>query len=86
MSELLDIVARNAPGPYYVTHDCIDCDTCRCIATALFERCDDGYSFVRRQPVTTEEWELMEEAKDCCPVNAIQKSPSHTIASCGETS
>jgi ferredoxin len=66
-------VSENVPGPNYVVTSCIDCDTCRCIAPALFARsAAQGYSYVRKQVETAEEQELMEEAIECCPVNAIR--------------
>lgn len=72
---MADIALRlpdNASGRFYVDRECTDCDTCRCIAPDLFDRNDDkGYSFVARQPVTEDEEELMYEAMDCCPADAI---------------
>jgi ferredoxin len=74
MSDDEMIVEENAPGPNFVVCACIDCDTCRCIAPALFARSAvHGYSYVRRQPETEDEQELMEEAIECCPVGAIRK-------------
>ncbi len=39
----------NAPGDFYVDSSCIDCDTCRRVAPAVFEE-GSGHSFVRAQP------------------------------------
>ena len=62
----------NASGPYYVDAQCIDCDLCRQTAPANFERNDaGGYSYVYKQPVSTQETELCEQAKEECPVEAI---------------
>lgn len=62
----------NAPGAYYVTEDCIDCDLCRNLAPGVFQREDSsGYSYVVRQPSNLSEGEAVEEAVQCCPVEAI---------------
>lgn len=63
---------QNAPGPFFVNADCIDCDACRHHAPAFFARDDEAaHSFVVRQPVTPEETDLCNEALDGCPVEAI---------------
>ncbi len=63
---------ENVPGAFYVTEDCIDCDTCRDIAPAFFTRHDGiGFSVVHRQPETDEERTLAREAMEGCPVEAI---------------
>ena len=62
----------NAPGAYYVDEECIDCDLCRQVAPDNFTRNEDeGYSFVYKQPSTSEEEELCTEALEGCPVEAI---------------
>jgi ferredoxin len=67
-----DRVAENAPGAYYVDTACIDCDVCRDTAPDNFTRSDaNGYSYVYKQPETSEENELCEEALAACPVEAI---------------
>lgn len=63
---------ENAPGRFYVNAECTDCDTCRCIAPDSFVRNDKaGYTFVARQPADEDEEELVYEAMDCCPADAI---------------
>ncbi|HAB15598.1 MAG TPA: ferredoxin [Verrucomicrobiota bacterium] len=73
-------LAENAPGPYYVTSECIDCDICRETAAGIFRRHDDlGFSVVIRQPATDTEHQLAKEALEGCPVEAIGReadSPS----------
>lgn len=65
---------QNAPGSFYVSTDCIDCDQCRHHAPAFFARNDEGaHSFVVRQPATREENAVCDEALDACPVEAILK-------------
>lgn len=63
---------QNAPGRFYTTAECIDCDMCRETAPTSFRRDDDlGYSIVHRQPATPEEEALAREALHGCPVEAI---------------
>jgi ferredoxin len=72
MADPKDGVPENAPGSYYVDTQCIDCDVCRDTAPANFTRSDEnGYSFVFKQPVNSEEQSLCEEALLACPVEAI---------------
>ena len=64
--------SENVNGRYYVDATCIDCDVCRDIAEANFTRQDKGgYSFVYKQPATSTEERLCQEALECCPVEAI---------------
>ena len=65
-------VPQNVAGKYFVDKNCIDCDVCRDIAEANFTRFDGGgYSYVYKQPSTSEEENLCQEALECCPVEAI---------------
>jgi glyoxylase-like metal-dependent hydrolase (beta-lactamase superfamily II)/ferredoxin len=44
-------LAQNAAGEFFVDSSCIDCDTCRWIAPAVFARAEEiEQSFVSRQP------------------------------------
>ena len=62
----------NVPGKYYVDEECIDCDACREAAPDFFGRNDEkGYSFVCKQPDDSDGEELMVEALEGCPVEAI---------------
>ena len=64
--------AETPAGKWYVDSQCIDCDVCRVTAPANFRREEDkGFSFVFQQPRTPEEEAQCQEAKDCCPVEAI---------------
>jgi len=64
--------AENPAGKWYVDSQCIDCDVCRVTAPANFRREEDkGFSYVLQQPRTPEEEAQCQEAKDCCPVEAI---------------
>ncbi|HMJ09444.1 MAG TPA: ferredoxin [Pyrinomonadaceae bacterium] len=76
-----DKLRDNSPGKYYVDNQCIDCDVCRSISPANFERNDEcGYSFVHKQPETPEEIQLCEEAFMACPVEAIGDDGTESFA------
>jgi ferredoxin len=63
---------ENIDGQFYVDDQCIDCDLCRETAPANFTRHNDGgYSYVYKQPTTTEEVAQCEDAMQGCPVEAI---------------
>jgi ferredoxin len=62
-------------GEYFVSDQCIDCDLCRQVAPNIFQRKftgSGGISFVSRQPDCDLDFQKAEEAKDSCPVGAIQ--------------
>jgi ferredoxin len=63
----------NAPGKYYVTEDCDGCAYCAAVAPENFEfdKSTNTY-FVSKQPANPQELELVTEAKDDCPVDAVQ--------------
>jgi len=72
MADRNDRVPENAPGPYYVDTQCIDCDVCRDTAPLNFTRSDDNsYSFVFKQPENEDERAQCDEALAACPVEAI---------------
>ncbi len=72
MADTENKYAQNAPGPFYVDDQCIECDLCRETAPANFARWDDGgHSYVYKQPDTPEEEALCREALQGCPVEAI---------------
>lgn len=72
MAEVKDKLEDNVRGKFYVDDQCIDCDVCRDTAPKNFTRNDEnGYSYVYKQPETTEELALCEESMNVCPVEAI---------------
>ena len=72
MADTANKYTVNVPGRFYVDNQCIDCDLCRETAPANFTRHEDGgYSYVFKQPANPEEEAQCQEAKDCCPVEAI---------------
>jgi ferredoxin len=78
MAEKTNRLPQNVPGAYYVDDSCIDCDLCRTTAPDFFRRNDEmGFSIVYRQPVTDNEQELAEEARQGCPSNSIGNDNCH---------
>ena len=74
MAEIQDKLRENVRGKYYVDRMCIDCDVCRDTSPKNFTRFDEnGYSFVYKQPETSDEESLCQEALESCPVEAIGK-------------
>jgi ferredoxin len=72
MSDKTNRLPHNVPGAYYVDSSCVDCDLCRNTAPDFFKRDEEtGFSFVYRQPFTSEERALAEEAKQGCPTESI---------------
>ena len=72
MADIANIYEQNVKGKYFVDNQCIDCDLCRETAPDNFTRYDeDGYSYVMKQPESSEEEANCKEAKEGCPVDAI---------------
>jgi ferredoxin len=69
---------RNVPGRFYTTERCDGCAYCAAIAPEYFdyEKSTNQY-FVCRQPRTPTEEEILREASDDCPLDAIQIDRSH---------
>jgi glyoxylase-like metal-dependent hydrolase (beta-lactamase superfamily II)/ferredoxin len=60
----------NAPGDFFVDSTCIDCDTCRQIAPAVFAEAD-GHAVVHRQPVSDADSRVALYALVSCPTGSI---------------
>jgi len=72
MADKANKLPDNAPGPWYVDNQCIDCDACRQVAPNNFSRNEEaGYSYVSKQPENEEELKQCQEAMESCPVEAI---------------
>src|SRR5882672_4498797 len=71
MARLADRLPENADGDLYVDGSCIDCDTCREVAPAVFARAARGVSYVARQPGGEGERRRALVALVSCPVSAI---------------
>ncbi len=71
MATVANKVAESVAGQFYVDSQCIDCDLCRQTAPDNFDRSDNGYSFVKKQPTSPEEVAMCQQALSECPVEAI---------------
>ncbi len=72
MADKNDKYDENVKGKYYVDRSCIACDACVIAAPDHFGMDeDDGHAFVTKQPGSSEEEELCQEALEGCPVEAI---------------
>lgn len=72
MATLSDRLSLNVAGRFYVDSSCIDCDQCRTEAPDIFGRdADTGTSYVKRQPDTAEEVELVQQAATNCATGSI---------------
>ena len=61
---------KNIEGEFYVDSSCINCDTCRQLASTIFS--DTGiYSAVIKQPTTDEETFNALQAVVACPTSSI---------------
>ena len=70
----LHIYNENCEGKYFVTEECIACDTCTEIAPKTFKlTLDYDHAYVFLQPKSTDETLECESALDACPVAAIGK-------------
>ncbi|MFY9551354.1 MAG: MBL fold metallo-hydrolase [Thermoanaerobaculia bacterium] len=70
MASLAQRLPQNAPGNFYVDRTCIDCDTCRRIAPAVFEE-GEGHSYVHAQPRNEESRRRALMALVACPTASI---------------
>lgn len=63
---------ENKPGKVFVDQSCIACDACVLTAPKNFSMHEeDGHAYVSKQPESPEEAELVKEAIEGCPVEAI---------------
>jgi glyoxylase-like metal-dependent hydrolase (beta-lactamase superfamily II)/ferredoxin len=70
MADFKKQVAENVPGEFFVDSTCINCDTCRQLAPAVFE--DGGEtSFVKTQPHSPGEIRASTQALLACPTGSI---------------
>jgi ferredoxin len=67
-------MADNVPGKFYVGNQCLDCDLCRETAPDNFDRNHEGgYSYVKKQPVNSEEEARCREAMEGCCTETIHE-------------
>jgi glyoxylase-like metal-dependent hydrolase (beta-lactamase superfamily II)/ferredoxin len=70
MANFLKRVAENVEGDFFVDSTCIDCDTCRQLAPAVFAEGPD-HAFVHRQPASAEDRRQALHALVSCPTGSI---------------
>jgi glyoxylase-like metal-dependent hydrolase (beta-lactamase superfamily II)/ferredoxin len=70
MANLKKSVPENVPGAFFVDATCIDCDTCRQLAPAVFGEAAD-HAYVHHQPATPEDRRQALRALVCCPTGSI---------------
>src|SRR6478735_7173348 len=70
MASFEKAVAENVAGDFFVDSTCIDCDTCRQLAPAVFAEAP-GHAFVHDQPTTATERQRALRALVCCPTGSI---------------
>jgi glyoxylase-like metal-dependent hydrolase (beta-lactamase superfamily II)/ferredoxin len=70
MADIRKRVAEDRPGDFFVDSTCIDCDTCRQLAPAVFGAAGD-HSFVHHQPATAAERQAALQALVACPTGSI---------------
>src|SRR3978361_1023824 len=63
-------VPENLEGDFFVDTTCIDCDTCRQVAPAVFAP-GPGHAFVHRQPATAAEPGVALPPRVWCPTGSI---------------
>ena len=69
MANIEKRVPENVPGEFFVDSTCIDCDTCRQLAPAVFAEAPN-HAFVHHQPGTDERRQAL-HALVCCPTGSI---------------
>jgi glyoxylase-like metal-dependent hydrolase (beta-lactamase superfamily II)/ferredoxin len=62
---------ENAAGDFFVDETCIDCDTCRQVAPAVFGQSARSLAYVHAQPVTGAERHRALMALVACPTSSI---------------
>jgi glyoxylase-like metal-dependent hydrolase (beta-lactamase superfamily II)/ferredoxin len=81
MAKALRRLPVNAPGEFFVDDSCIDCDTCRQIAPAVFGRSEvDAQSYVTAQPETEAARMRAAQALVACPTSSIGTVSKFDIA------
>src|SRR3954471_6658159 len=64
------LVPENVPGDFFVDTTCIDCDTCRQLAPAVFGQAP-AHAMVHHQPANPTERRDALRALVCCPTGSI---------------
>jgi glyoxylase-like metal-dependent hydrolase (beta-lactamase superfamily II)/ferredoxin len=80
MARLTERLPKNAPGEFYVDRSCIDCDTCRRVAPAVFSE-GESFSYVHRQPASESDRQRALMALLACPTASIGTEPRRSARS-----
>jgi glyoxylase-like metal-dependent hydrolase (beta-lactamase superfamily II)/ferredoxin len=79
MADRARSLPENVPGPFFVDTTCIDCDTCRQLAPAVFGETGE-FSFVRSQPRDRQEEQAAYRALVACPTGSIGAASKSGVA------
>ena len=67
-------ISQNIQGRFYVDSNCINCSLCPEIAPDNFMTNHDlGYEYICKQPENSKERELIAQAIELCPADAIKE-------------
>lgn len=66
----------NAPGPIFVTDDCIFCGQCVSDVPEVFAEAPEALAFVARQPDTSALHAAVSHAIERCPTESIVRAAS----------
>ncbi len=70
-------IPGNVVGRFYTTEECDGCAYCACVAPEHFEYEKNlNKYYVARQPLTPEEQDVVMEAMEDCPLDAIKADES----------
>lgn len=67
---------QNVLGRFYVTDDCLACESCQDVAPNNFRYGDNGLSYVCKQPINPEQVKQCEQAEAFCPMEAVRSDGS----------
>lgn len=59
---------------YYVNEKCISCGLCTSICPEVFSMSDEGVAVATQNVIPHEDIASADEAKDSCPVDAIEEA------------
>ncbi|MBP5427339.1 MAG: ferredoxin [Clostridiales bacterium] len=59
---------------YYVNEKCISCGLCTSICPEVFSMNDEGVAVATQNTVPHEDADSADEAKESCPVDAIEEA------------
>jgi|GEM_PF-1765929 len=72
MSEEFKPNKHTSTGRYATSAGCARCELCLNLLPKVFDLDEEGRSFVKRQPITTEEHQKIHDAIENCPISGIK--------------